>query len=146
MINSNQMYKLKLVWFLIIYGFQIANGIFLLLFEKRWITFSTSMYMSLWIFNNASPVKRVSHIVDFNHVLRCRNEENVLSELELLIGKLINNFNILFIKGKTSSSQFCNISIACLEITDESLWYSRIHFSFQLQYSPTNWEDISFLT
>jgi len=72
------------------------------------------------MFNNASPVKRVSHIVDLNHVLRRRNEENVLSELELLMGKVINNFNILFIKGKTSSSQFCNTSMAFLEITDES--------------------------
>jgi hypothetical protein len=72
------------------------------------------------MFNNASPVKRVSHIVDLSHVLRRRSEENDLSELELLMGNVINNFNILFIKGKTSSSQFCNTSIAWLEITDES--------------------------
>lgn len=78
------------------------------------------MSMSLWTFNNASPVKRVSHIVDLNHVLRRCNEGNVLSELELLMGNVINNFSILFIKGKISSSQFCNTSMACLEIADES--------------------------
>jgi hypothetical protein len=47
-----------------------------------------------------------SNVVDRSHVLRRRNEENDLSELELLMGKVINNFYILFIKRKTSSSQF----------------------------------------
>lgn len=62
----------------------------------------------------------VSYIVGLNHVLRRLNEENVLSDPNLLMGKIINNFNILFIKGKLSSSHSCNTSMVLLEITDRS--------------------------
>lgn len=60
---------------------------------------SIVVYVIVIVFSCANPVERVSHIVDLNLVLICLNEEKVISELESLIGEIINTFNILFTKG-----------------------------------------------
>lgn len=85
-------------------------------FYYFWKKFSPS---TLWTFRCARSVKRVSQIFYFNHVLRRLNEENDLSELKLLIGNIINIFNISFIKEKTFSSHFFNTLIVFLEIIDD---------------------------
>lgn len=90
-------------------------------------------------------MNRVSDIVDFNKVLRHLNEENVQSTLALLIGREINICNILCVGGKTFLSHFCNKSIAHALVTEEWFCRSRIHFSFHILNSPTDWDDISLL-
>lgn len=68
--------------------------------------------MFLRMFNSTKSVNRVSNIVDLNQVIRRLNEENVFSALALLINKETDIFNILCIRENTSSSRFCNESIA----------------------------------
>lgn len=46
------------------------------------------------MFNSVRLVIRVSDIVNLNQILRCLNEDNIILALALLIGKVINIFNI----------------------------------------------------